>query len=282
MQLKLVLPVIALLLFCLGGSLQAQDDGEGRQQRQRRGGQQRLSRTALLQIEAVQKELELSDEQMEGVTAMRPSRRGGEGQGPRGEGKRDRGEGKSERGEGGKGEQGKRGGQGRGGEGGEGGRGGRGRGGPGGPGGEAPSLERIETEMAALKDVLLEHQINRLNEIYVQVAGPGAFADPLIARELGISEDQHQQLRDKQQEMREQVREMMQSGDRESMREQIGEMRTQMSSDLMAVLTDDQRATLETIKGAAFEMPEGAMRRPGSGRRPGGGAGKGGGDRANF
>ncbi len=278
MQLKLVLPVIALLLFCLGGSLQAQDDGEGRQQRQRRGGQQRLSRTALLQIEAVQKELELSDEQMEGITALRPNRRGGEGKGERGEGKRDRGEGKGERGEGGKGEQGKRGGEGRGGEGG---RGGGGRGGPGGPGGQPPTLEFIESEMAALKDVLLEHQINRLNEIYVQVSGPGAFADPLIAKELGISEDQHQQLRDKQQEMREQVREMIQSGDRESMREQIGEMRKQMGSDLMAVLTDEQRATLETMKGDAFEMPEGAMRRPG-GRRPGGGGGKGGGDRADF
>jgi hypothetical protein len=121
--------------------------------------------------------------------------------------------------------------------------------------------------------------MERLNQIFVQVAGSAVVNDPVIAKGLGISDQQQQQFRDKQQEMRSQIREMMASGDRDAMREEITEMRQQIDADLMALLTDEQQNKLEAMKGAAFDMPEDAMRR-GEGRRgrgPGGG-----GDRADF
>ncbi len=273
MKLKHGLPLMALFLLCLGNSLQAQQqEGQGRQQRQRAGqGQPRVSRTALLQIEAVQQELEVTDEQKTELDALRPNRQrgaGGEGRG----GRRRQGGG-ADQAEGNDQAQGSEPGSE---PGAGGGRGQRGRGQGGRTGGGAAALERVQAEITALQGILLEHQMSRLNEIYVQVAGPAALSDPVVVQILEISDEQRQKMQDVQQKMREQMRELAQSGDRESMREQIADMRKQANSDLVALLSDEQNAKLAKMKGAAFEMPEGAMQRPN--RR----GGQGGGDRADF
>ncbi|MDG1808624.1 MAG: Spy/CpxP family protein refolding chaperone, partial [Pirellulaceae bacterium] len=171
MRINVLLSVVVLFLFCF----QSTADAQGQ-----RGQGNRVSRSALVMADAVQQELDLTEEQQEQLDEMRQAMRsqrgqrrrpgGNEGEGKRGEGKRGEGKrGEGKRGEGERGE-GKRG-EGKRGEGerGEGkrGEGRRGAGQQRNRGGVA-NLEQVQKEIDGLSEILLEHQMTRLNEIYVQ------------------------------------------------------------------------------------------------------------------
>jgi hypothetical protein len=175
----------------------------------------------------------------------------------------------------------------------------RGRGGFGGGNFQPPSAEdmarmeqqRVERDREAkakLADVLLPHQIKRLNEIFVQVSGVGALQDEDVAKELGISDAQKAKLAEVRTAngtaMREQMQAMFQGGgggggndaDREAIRTKMEGIRKDADAKLLAVLSADQQAKFEAMKGKAFAMPENAGRGgrggPGGGRgTPGGG-----------
>ena len=304
------LAVMALLV--IGSTIEAQDQGQRQGRGNRGAGQQRMSRSALLRVEVVQDELDISEEQLAELSELRGQGRGGgeRGQrgGERGEGGGERGQRGGERGEGG-GERGQRGGERgegggergqRGGERGEGGgeRGQRGgergegggergegggergqRGGDRGEGGGerggdrgGDRGERIQAELDQLGEVLEEDQIDRLNEIFVQVSGVAVLQDPLVAKELEISEEQYEEMKELRDEMRSEIREMARDGDREQMREKFTEMNKELGEKMMGVLSDSQQDDLEEMKGKKFDLPEDAMpQRRGRSRGPGGG-----------
>ena len=140
--------------------------------------------------------------------------------------------------------------------------------------------ERAEEMQAQLEEVLLPEQYDRLKELGVQVMGMRALSLDRVADELGISDSQKEELADVTASVQDKVREMMSSGnrDRDAMRAQMEEIREGVESDLMDVLTADQRKSFEEMKGKPFEFPEGAMGRGG----PGGGRGGPGGGRGGF
>ncbi len=78
MQLRVLIPAVATLAVCFASSLEAQQRGG------RGFGQFRASRTALLRIDAVQKELEVTEDQLADIEALPPAgprgARGGGGQ----------------------------------------------------------------------------------------------------------------------------------------------------------------------------------------------------------
>jgi hypothetical protein len=111
--------------------------------------------------------------------------------------------------------------------------------------------------------------MTRLTEIYVQFVGPRAIEDPVIAAELEISEDQQAEIREIRSSMQEEMRALRNSEDRQAMREKVAELNKQIGEKIMAVLSEDQQAKMQELKGEAFEMPEDALR--GGGRRGRGG-----------
>ncbi len=146
-------------------------------------------------------------------------------------------------------------------------------------------MRKQQTELAKktkeqLEEVLLPGQIERLDQISLQVRGAGALDDEQVRQQLKISDDQIAKLAEAresvQAKMREKMQELFQSGDRDAMREAFGKMRTEVEEELFGVLTDDQRSQFNEMKGEPFKMPEQAFGGGGRGRGPGGPGGFGG------
>jgi hypothetical protein len=73
---------------------------------------------------------------------------------------------------------------------------------------------------------------------------------------------------------REQIQAAFSGGDRESVREKMQTMKKTLDETLVGMLTEQQRADFEKLKGAPFALPE--MGRGGPGGGPGGDRGRGG------
>jgi hypothetical protein len=144
---------------------------------------------------------------------------------------------------------------------------------------EKQRLERTREEKAKIAEILLPHQIKRLNEIFIQQAGVNALQDEDIAKELGISDAQKAKLTEvrqaNQEAMGAQMRELFQGGggDREAARAKMDEIRKAGDTKVLAVLTPTQQKKFEEMKGKPFELPEGAGR--GGFGGPGGNRGRG-------
>ena len=107
--------------------------------------------------------------------------------------------------------------------------------------------------------ILEPGQLARLKQIRVQALGAGALMDETIATEIGgVSDEQVNQLREAMQELRSQG-----GGD-------PTEMRKKMNDKAMQILSADQKAKLETLRGPAFDVSKLQLRGPGGGRRGGG------------
>ena len=147
--------------------------------------------------------------------------------------------------------------------------------------------ERNTKMKEQLEEVLFPEQLERLQEINIQLQGIAALRNPEVAKELKITDAQKKELEEVQAGMMEKMREGMRElftggGGREGMREKIQKMRDDMEGDVLDVLTSDQKKKFEEMKGEKFEMPEGAFGRGGRGGGEQGGrggfGGRGGGD----
>lgn len=150
--------------------------------------------------------------------------------------------------------------------------------------------ERRKKEEDGLKKILLPHQLKRLNEISIQLQGIRALQNPEVAGELKVTKKQQDEMREVQEELREKnrdkMREIFQSGDRDKIREQFAEMQKKTEKEVLGCLTSSQRKQFEKMKGKPFEIDRselfGGFRRGGfrggQGRGPQGG-GQQGGDR---
>lgn len=150
--------------------------------------------------------------------------------------------------------------------------------------------KKMEKEMREkLEEVLLPEQLERLEQISIQVRGASALADAELATKLNLSTEQKTKIEESRtkngERMGERMREIFSSGggDRDKMREEFGKVRKEADDELLAVLTDEQRKQFDEMKGKPFEMPEGELGRGGFGGgfggAPGGFGGGRGGDR---
>ncbi len=139
--------------------------------------------------------------------------------------------------------------------------------------------ERFESMRADMEDmrlqaedrmgeILLPHQMARLREINLQQqVRRGGLQGALrgeLAQELGISEEQREELAAKAQELQ------------QDLQEKIEQLRKDAREELMSLLTPDQRSKLESMMGSEFEMQERGFgsRRGGPGGRERGGRGR--------
>ena len=167
--------------------------------------------------------------------------------------------------------------------------GGRGQGGGRGAGG----ARGAEME-AQLAEILNEAQIKRLSEIRVNVLGANALTDSKVAEAVGLTEADLQKIEEARSNAFAEMRQNMMSGgggDRSAMMEKIQEMRASVDKSIMEMLTEEQAARFQTLKGEPFELdmrelmmggrggrggqggPGGRPGGGGAGGRPGGGGG---------
>ena len=144
------------------------------------------------------------------------------------------------------------------------------------------SEERTAKMKEQLEEVLFPEQLERLEQINIQLQGIAALQNAEVAKKLKMTAAQTKELEEVRngimEKMRDSMREIFASGNREGIREKIEKMRDDMEGDVLAVLNTDQKKKFEEMKGEPFEMPEGAMRggRGGQGGAPGGQQGRGG------
>jgi len=125
---------------------------------------------------------------------------------------------------------------------------------------------RLEKANAKLGEILKQDQLGRIEEISLQRRGTAALADPKVAKKLNLSDDQQKKLKEVSDANAAAMREAFQDGNREGLREKMQELRKQAEEKVSAVLTSEQKAAFEKLKGAEFKMPEGRPFGPGGGR----------------
>ncbi len=144
-------------------------------------------------------------------------------------------------------------------------------------------MRKQSDEMTAMvrEEVLLPNQVERIDEIALQVRGVQALEDEEVAKKLTITADQKAKFASIREAQGAKMREMFQGGGGQGGfdREAFGKLREDMEKDMLAVLNTDQQKKFEEMKGEKFDMPEGAMGRGGFGGGPGGPGGFGGGGR---
>jgi hypothetical protein len=94
-------------------------------------------------------------------------------------------------------------------------------------------------------------QAERLNQLRLQFESVRALDRAEFLEAIGLTDDQKEQIR--------QIRDR-ESADREAARDQTRSGRDVVEADLMAVLTDEQKAKWEQMKGEPFTFPEGFAR----------------------
>ncbi len=125
---------------------------------------------------------------------------------------------------------------------------------------------KVNEAKEQLEEVLFPNQIDRLKEISLQAQGAQALGNEEVAKSLNITDAQKKEL----EEVRESLRVDMQSKMQEAfanrgnagaggdMREVFTQMRKDMDEKVFAVLTAEQKAEFEKMKGEKFDLPEGA------------------------
>lgn len=140
--------------------------------------------------------------------------------------------------------------------------------------------QKLNQESAAkLADVLDETQNKRLLGILAQVDVDAALSNADIAKELGISEDQKEELRDVREANREAFGDAMrdlQDLSREERATKINELRAEEGKKLLAVLDSDQQAKFEALKGEPVKVDMSQFRMGGGRGGRGGRGGEGG------
>jgi len=115
-----------------------------------------------------------------------------------------------------------------------------------------------------VKEVLLPHQYERLQQIQVQQQvtrqGMGGAISGALAEKLGLTEEQQEQMAAKARELQAEIQ------------EKTAQLRQEAQDELLGMLTSEQRAQIEEMMGPKFDLPQG---------RNFGGRGAGGNQRGN-
>jgi Spy/CpxP family protein refolding chaperone len=116
-----------------------------------------------------------------------------------------------------------------------------------------------EEQTDKVNSVLDDSQRKRLMGIFIQVAGNGAVMDPAVGKEIGLTDDQKTKLRDAMGP----PPEGGQGGGAQAFRER----REKMEKEVSDMLTSDQKAKLESLKGEKVDIDPASLRGGGRGGR---------------
>ena len=141
----------------------------------------------------------------------------------------------------------------------QGGPGGGGGGQPGGGGGQGGAQRMAEIE-AKVKGVLNESQFKRYQELSLQQGGGLSLGREDVQKALELTDAQKTKVQELNTNMREDMREMFQSGggggDREAMMAEVRKMREGYSKDMLKLLTADQNKKWQAMLGKPFKFQD--------------------------
>jgi len=127
--------------------------------------------------------------------------------------------------------------------------------------------------------VLTDTQTARFKQIQLWVQGTMALVqNEELGKKLAITDDQKEALKTITDESAKKGQELgrglfgqgISEEDRTKVREQLSALRTETEAECMAVLTDDQKAQFEKLRGPKFELDFSMFGRRGRGGQPGG------------
>jgi hypothetical protein len=159
----------------------------------------------------------------------------------------------------------------------------------------ADVLKKVgEANAKALESVLKPEQVKRLRQIEIQQAGLAMYAKEDVQKALKLTDDQKEKIDEINKSLQKDLRELSPGGpggggpggrggrggfDPEVMKKREG-LQKEAKELIVKVLNDDQKATLNDLTGAPFELRLDAFGGPGGGR--GGQGGPGGGGRGGL
>ena len=114
----------------------------------------------------------------------------------------------------------------------------------------------IETKV---KEILKKEQVERLDQIVLQMQGIRALQDPVVVKKLKITEDQKknfQKVQTEGSEKRAKLFKDFRAGNVEqaTMREKMQQIRTETDKKTIEVLTKEQQSQFEKLKGKKFDL----------------------------
>jgi flagellar biosynthesis/type III secretory pathway protein FliH len=115
-----------------------------------------------------------------------------------------------------------------------------------------------EDSRKAIGGILNAKQMKRFKQILWQEGGFRAMQDPEVQKELMITEEQREKLREIGQGAMKQLQEVFQGGNAQGAQEQLEKIRKEAQEKAEALLTDEQKKTWKEMKGEPF-----ALQRPG-------------------
>jgi len=125
---------------------------------------------------------------------------------------------------------------------------------------------QMEETTKAIEAALTPSQLERLKEIAIQRAGTRALGDKGVQTALGMTDEQKEKLTKIRQDNATKMRELRDETDQAVRREKMQAMQKETEAAVTAVLTDDQKAKFEKMKGAKIEIPAGELPQPGARR----------------
>ncbi len=135
--------------------------------------------------------------------------------------------------------------------------------------------ELIKEQDSKVASILDDKQKARLKEIRLQARGPSALTDKEVAEALKLTDDEVNKIKEiadaMQKDMQEAFQSAGQGGDRTAVREKTTKIRKDSTDKMLAVLSDEQKASYEKMLGAKIDLPQGAGFGGGGGRGQGGG-----------
>jgi hypothetical protein len=121
--------------------------------------------------------------------------------------------------------------------------------------------KQSEETYAALEKVWKPEQIKRLKQISVQQQGLRAFMNPAVDKALKLTDDQKEKIRSLQMEQGEEMQGLRGGGggDPAEMMKKIGALNKEFTAKAVAMLTPEQKTEWKELTGAPFDVPMGAF-----------------------
>jgi Spy/CpxP family protein refolding chaperone len=135
----------------------------------------------------------------------------------------------------------------------------------------AKKFEEMRKEAdKTIAEILKPDQAKRLKQITLQQQGGRAFDDPEVAKELSLTGDQKNKVKEIMEDTGSQIRELFQGGGgfSEETRKKMQEINSAATEKVMGLLTADQKAKWKEITGEPFKgeirfgPPGGGQRKP--------------------
>jgi len=113
-----------------------------------------------------------------------------------------------------------------------------------------------------LQEVLTPDQILRLRQIQLQASGIDVWMEPEMATELDLSKDQQAKIKELRDDYNRRQQQL--DGDFQQRFAKIRELNTERDTKALELLTSAQKAKLDELKGAPFDVSQLGFRRRGN------------------